>query len=153
MFDHIGIRASDREASEAFFLRALAPLGIGLAMKGPHGAGTLHSQRNAAARSMRSTVQRRKQAAKTTVRQGCARTTTLTITPPSSLDLTVITSRLYAICQRIDLCAVLPLCLNEHGDGRPCVGKTPRSARPPNCFLLARLLAGAEGQTRYAWMA
>ena len=39
MFDHIGIRASDREASEAFFLRALAPLGIGLAMKGPHGAG------------------------------------------------------------------------------------------------------------------
>ncbi|MFL9670751.1 VOC family protein [Variovorax sp. AB1(2024)] len=39
MFDHIGIRASDREASEAFFLRALAPLGVSVAMKGPHGVG------------------------------------------------------------------------------------------------------------------
>ncbi|GKS91481.1 VOC family protein [Acidovorax sp. SUPP2539] len=39
MFDHIGIRASDSEASASFFLRALAPLGIGVAMKGPHGAG------------------------------------------------------------------------------------------------------------------
>lgn len=39
MFDHIGIRASNVEATEAFFLRALAPLGVGIAMKGPHGAG------------------------------------------------------------------------------------------------------------------
>ncbi len=39
MFDHIGIRASDGEASEAFFLRALAPLGVAVAMKGPHGMG------------------------------------------------------------------------------------------------------------------
>ncbi|MEZ2300101.1 VOC family protein [Variovorax sp. RCC_210] len=39
MFDHIGIRASNSEASETFFLRALAPLGVTVAMKGPHGAG------------------------------------------------------------------------------------------------------------------
>lgn len=39
MFDHIGIPASHVEASETFFLRALAPLGVGVAMKGPHGVG------------------------------------------------------------------------------------------------------------------
>jgi catechol 2,3-dioxygenase-like lactoylglutathione lyase family enzyme len=39
MFDHIGIPASDVQASEAFFLCALAPLGVGVAMKGPHGVG------------------------------------------------------------------------------------------------------------------
>jgi len=39
MFDHIGIRTRNSEASEAFFLRALAPLGVSIAMKGPHGAG------------------------------------------------------------------------------------------------------------------
>lgn len=39
MFDHIGIRASNIEASQVFFLRALNPLGITIAMKGPHGAG------------------------------------------------------------------------------------------------------------------
>ncbi|MGJ7546623.1 VOC family protein [Variovorax sp. LT1R16] len=39
MFDHIGIRASDIAVSEAFFLHALAPLGVGIAMKGPQGAG------------------------------------------------------------------------------------------------------------------
>lgn len=39
MFDHIGIPASNVEASETFFLRALAPLGVGVAMKGPHGSG------------------------------------------------------------------------------------------------------------------
>lgn len=39
MFDHIGIRACNCEASETFFLRALAPLGFGVAMKGPHGVG------------------------------------------------------------------------------------------------------------------
>lgn len=39
MFDHIGIRVSNVEASEKFFLRALAPLGVRIAMKGPHGAG------------------------------------------------------------------------------------------------------------------
>jgi len=39
MFDHVGIRASNVEASVRFFLQALAPLGVGIAMKGPHGAG------------------------------------------------------------------------------------------------------------------
>lgn len=39
MFDHIGIHARNREASETFFLCALAPLGVSIAMKGPHGAG------------------------------------------------------------------------------------------------------------------
>jgi catechol 2,3-dioxygenase-like lactoylglutathione lyase family enzyme len=39
MFDHIGLGASDYEASKAFFLRALAPLGVGVAMEGPDGIG------------------------------------------------------------------------------------------------------------------
>jgi len=39
MFDHIGIRVSNVEASESFFLRALEPLGVAVAMKGPHGVG------------------------------------------------------------------------------------------------------------------
>ncbi len=39
MFDHIGIRATDLQVSENFFLHALAPLGFGIAMKGPHGVG------------------------------------------------------------------------------------------------------------------
>lgn len=39
MFDHLGIPASHVEASETFFLLALAPLGVSVAMKGPHGSG------------------------------------------------------------------------------------------------------------------
>ncbi|OZI19280.1 glyoxalase/bleomycin resistance/extradiol dioxygenase family protein [Bordetella genomosp. 9] len=39
MFDHIGIRSGNPEGLEAFFLRALAPLGVTTAMRGPHGAG------------------------------------------------------------------------------------------------------------------
>lgn len=39
MFDHIGIRASNRQATESFFLHALAPLGIAVAMQGPDGTG------------------------------------------------------------------------------------------------------------------
>lgn len=39
MFDHIGIRTTDRKASEDFFLQALAPLKVAVAMQGPHGAG------------------------------------------------------------------------------------------------------------------
>ena len=39
MFDHIGLRSNSVETLETFFLRALAPLGVTVAMKGPHGAG------------------------------------------------------------------------------------------------------------------
>ena len=39
MFDHIGFRVRDLEASRKFYLAALAPLGVGLAMEGPYGVG------------------------------------------------------------------------------------------------------------------
>ncbi|HEX9442637.1 MAG TPA: VOC family protein [Candidatus Binatia bacterium] len=39
MFDHIGIRVSDLEESKNFFLRALAPLGVGVVMDLPHAVG------------------------------------------------------------------------------------------------------------------
>lgn len=39
MFDHVGLGASDLAASKAFFLQALQPLGVGLAMEGPYGVG------------------------------------------------------------------------------------------------------------------
>ncbi len=39
MFDHIGIGVNDLAASKAFFLEALAPLGIGVAMEVPGAVG------------------------------------------------------------------------------------------------------------------
>lgn len=39
MFDHLGFGVTDLAASRAFFLRALAPLGIEVAMEGPDGVG------------------------------------------------------------------------------------------------------------------
>jgi len=39
MFDHIGFRVRDLEASRRFYLAALAPLGVGVAMEGPYGVG------------------------------------------------------------------------------------------------------------------
>src|SRR5262245_266912 len=39
MFDHIGVGVSDLNASKAFFLRALSPLGVGVVMEFPHAAG------------------------------------------------------------------------------------------------------------------
>jgi catechol 2,3-dioxygenase-like lactoylglutathione lyase family enzyme len=39
MFDHIGFRVRDLEASRKFYLMALGPLGVGLAMEGPYGVG------------------------------------------------------------------------------------------------------------------
>lgn len=39
MFDHIGIRVSDLEESKNFFMRALAPLGVGVVMDLPHALG------------------------------------------------------------------------------------------------------------------
>lgn len=39
MFDHIGFGATDVQASRAFFVRALAPLGISVVMEGPYGVG------------------------------------------------------------------------------------------------------------------
>lgn len=39
MFDHLGFGCSDYPASKAFFLQALAPLGVTVTMEGPPGAG------------------------------------------------------------------------------------------------------------------
>lgn len=39
MFDHIGIGVTDFAASKAFFLHALEPLGVTVAMEGPSGIG------------------------------------------------------------------------------------------------------------------
>jgi catechol 2,3-dioxygenase-like lactoylglutathione lyase family enzyme len=39
MFDHIGFGVTNYEASKAFFLKALEPLGIGIVMEGEHGLG------------------------------------------------------------------------------------------------------------------
>lgn len=47
MFDHVGIGVSSLESSKAFFLRALAPLGITVAMEGPHGVGLGRGQKPA----------------------------------------------------------------------------------------------------------
>lgn len=39
MFDHVGVPVTDYEASKRFFLKALAPLGMSIAMEGPYGIG------------------------------------------------------------------------------------------------------------------
>jgi catechol 2,3-dioxygenase-like lactoylglutathione lyase family enzyme len=39
MFDHIGIGVTDYEASKAFFLKALKPIGVGVVMEGQFGLG------------------------------------------------------------------------------------------------------------------
>jgi catechol 2,3-dioxygenase-like lactoylglutathione lyase family enzyme len=39
MFDHIGIGVSNLAESKAFYLKALQPLGINVAMEGPYGVG------------------------------------------------------------------------------------------------------------------
>ncbi|MCH7341950.1 VOC family protein [Pelomonas sp. CA6] len=39
MFDHLGIGVSALAESRAFFLQALAPLKVAVAMEGPHGVG------------------------------------------------------------------------------------------------------------------
>jgi len=39
MFDHVGLGVSDLAASKAFFLQALQPLGVAVAMEGPYGVG------------------------------------------------------------------------------------------------------------------
>jgi catechol 2,3-dioxygenase-like lactoylglutathione lyase family enzyme len=39
MFDHLGFAVGDFDKSRAFYLRALAPLGIGAAMEGDHFIG------------------------------------------------------------------------------------------------------------------
>jgi len=47
MFDHVGIGVSSLESSKAFYLRALAPLGITVAMEGPDGVGLGRGQKPA----------------------------------------------------------------------------------------------------------
>ena len=39
MFDHIGFGVTNLAASKAFFLKALQPLGVAVAMEGPYGVG------------------------------------------------------------------------------------------------------------------
>lgn len=39
MFDHIGFGVSDLAASKAFFVQALAPLGVAVVMEGDYGVG------------------------------------------------------------------------------------------------------------------
>jgi catechol 2,3-dioxygenase-like lactoylglutathione lyase family enzyme len=39
MFDHVGIGVTDLAASKAFFLEALAPLGVGVVMEFPQAVG------------------------------------------------------------------------------------------------------------------
>lgn len=39
MLDHLGLGVSDYEASKAFYLKALAPLGVTVVMEGPYGVG------------------------------------------------------------------------------------------------------------------
>ncbi len=39
MFDHVGFGATNVAESKAFFLKALQPLGVALAMEGPYGVG------------------------------------------------------------------------------------------------------------------
>lgn len=39
MFDHVGFGVTDVAASKAFFLQALAPLGVAVVMEGPYGVG------------------------------------------------------------------------------------------------------------------
>lgn len=39
MFDHIGFGVTDLACSKAFFLQALQPLGVTVAMEGPYGVG------------------------------------------------------------------------------------------------------------------
>lgn len=39
MFDHVGIGVTNLAASKSFFLKALQPLGVAVAMEGPYGVG------------------------------------------------------------------------------------------------------------------
>jgi len=39
MFDHIGLGVTNLAESKAFFLKALQPLGVDVAMEGPYGVG------------------------------------------------------------------------------------------------------------------
>jgi catechol 2,3-dioxygenase-like lactoylglutathione lyase family enzyme len=39
MFDHVGFGVTDIAASKAFFVKALQPLGVAVAMEGPYGVG------------------------------------------------------------------------------------------------------------------
>lgn len=39
MFDHVGFGVTDLAKSKAFFLQALHPLGVTVAMEGPYGVG------------------------------------------------------------------------------------------------------------------
>ncbi len=48
MFDHIGFGVTDLDASKNFFLEALEPIGVSVAMEGPYGVG-LGQERQAVA--------------------------------------------------------------------------------------------------------
>ena len=39
MFDHVGFGVTDLDTSKHFFLEALAPIGVSVALEGPYGVG------------------------------------------------------------------------------------------------------------------
>ncbi|STS91300.1 Lactoylglutathione lyase [Klebsiella variicola] len=105
MFDHVKFGASDYAASKAFFLQALAPLGVTLVGEGEPSYGAelagsgdvslclyqstekpapLHIafRATAASRSMPSGRRRWPPEERTTARRGYGQTTTPVITPP-----------------------------------------------------------------------
>lgn len=45
MFDHVGFGVTNLAASKAFFLKALQPLGVAVAMEGPYGVGMVKNNK------------------------------------------------------------------------------------------------------------
>ena len=123
MFDHVKFGVSDYAASKAFFLEALAPLGVAVVSEGsptygielsPGGKASMcmyQTDEKPAHLHLAFTAENREQVkafhraallagARTTVRPVCARTTTRTTTRPSSLVRTGTTSKWFAMKPR-----------------------------------------------------
>ena len=124
MFDHVVFGVSDYAAAREFFLKALEPLGVAVVSEGPHSASSFAARRSTlpcapsrwekathlhlaftAERSLgksenfyRGRLSRR--GAKTMVRLVCARSTTRTTMPLSSLVRTGTTSKRFAMNPR-----------------------------------------------------
>ena len=148
MFDHVKFGVSDCAASKAFFLKALEPLGVAVASKGPahctvsslvqrvrlHCACTKprrsrriftwRSRPRIASKSKLSIARLWRRVAKTMVRLVCARTTTRTTMQLSSLVLTGTTSKWFATNPRPNHCS-------SHRDGY-----APRPVAPHQSTLM-----------------
>jgi hypothetical protein len=85
MFDHVKFGVSDFEASKAFFLRALVPLGVSVLAEGSPDEGVELSLPGSEASlvPMPSTVRPWRPVARTTALRDCARSTTGGTTRPS----------------------------------------------------------------------